>query len=236
MSFPNFPMTQKPLLTRKAIQNGEIERLLHNGRNNLRIMSDDERADLVRTTLAYLGKDTGLWIFGYGSLIWNPALEFNDQRRCSVQGYQRKFCFWTTLSRGTEEQPGLMMGLVEGEQCDGLAYKIDPSKAETELDILFRREMVTSIYKPTWIQARCVETDTDFTALTFVVDRTNERYIDSLSQSETVRTLATAQGPLGRNCDYLFDLSRKLRELEFKDLQLEELEQLVTEYQSLQSV
>ncbi len=150
-------MPEKTLLTREALLNGEIERLVHDDQNNIERISDDQRATLVTQTLHALA-DSELWVFGYGSLIWNPALNFEEQRRCSINGFEKKFCFWTTLSRGSVECPGLMMGLVEGGSCNGVAFRIDASNAASELDVLFRREMSHYIYKPTWVEAQCVET------------------------------------------------------------------------------
>lgn len=224
-------MPQKIRLTREALQSGEIERLLQHGRTGSTQMSDQQRFDLVQSTLQNLGSNNELWVFGYGSLIWNPALDFTEQRRCSIQGFQRRFCFWTTLSRGTIDHPGLMMGLVKGDRCVGVAYRIDLERAATELDILFRREMVNFVYQPTWVETRCVDSDKCFKSLTFVVDPSNDRFANQLSQAETVSTLSTAQGPLGRNCDYLFELTKKLRELDIADPELEELEQLVVKFQ-----
>ncbi len=224
-------MPDKTLITRETLLNGEIERLVGDDQNSIERMSADERATLVEQTLQDLA-DSELWIFGYGSLIWNPALNYEEQRRCSIKGFQKKFCFWTTLSRGTVECPGLMMGLLEGGSCNGLAFRIDVSNAASELDVLFRREMSHYIYKPTWIDARCVETQKTFKTLTFVVDKENYRFVDNLSIDDIVRTLATAQGPLGRNCDYLFQLSDKMCELGFEEPELEDLVFRVKEFQS----
>jgi len=247
-------MSEKTTLTREALINGDIGRLLHKDRDDLRVMTDDQRAELVQQTLDRLDRysnhkdsehrdsehrdsehrDADLWIFAYGSLIWNPALEYAEQRRCTIRGYQKKFCFWTTISRGTEEQPGLMLGLVEGGQCNGVAYRIELSKAATELDLLFRREMALFVYVPTWAEAHCAETNTSFTTLTFVADPSGDRFVNHLTQAETVRTIAEAQGPLGKNCDYLFQLSENLRELNFEETELNELVDQVRDYQSRQ--
>ncbi len=224
-------MPDKSILTREALLNGEIERLVDNNQNNIERMSNNERATLVEQTLSAL-EDSELWVFGYGSLIWNPALNYEEQRRCSIQGFEKKFCFWTTLSRGTVECPGLMMGLVEGGCCNGVAFRIDARNAASELDVLFRREMSYYIYKPTWIEAQCVETKKPFKILTFVVDKENHRFVDNLSIEDTVRTIATAHGPLGRNCDYLFQLSEKMHELGFEEPELEDLVCRVKELQA----
>src|ERR1700712_2158720 len=41
------------------------------------------------------------WLFGYGSLIWNPMVRFTARRVATVPGYHRRFCVWTHLYRGT---------------------------------------------------------------------------------------------------------------------------------------
>ncbi|MDB4222995.1 gamma-glutamylcyclotransferase [Granulosicoccus sp.] len=223
-------MPDKPILTRDALLNGEIERLVHDDQTDLERMTDEQRATLIEQTLKSLG-DSELWVFGYGSLIWNPALDYEEQRRCSIKGFEKKFCFWTTLSRGSIECPGLMMGLIEGDGCNGVAFRIDAINAATELDVLFRREMSHYIYKPTWIEAQCVETKSTFKILTFVVDIENHRFVDNLSLKDIVRIIATAQGPLGRNCDYLFQLSEKMHELGFEEPELDDLVKRVKEFQ-----
>ena len=223
-------MPDKSIITRETLLSGEIERLLDDNQNNVERMSDDERATLIDQTLSALA-DSELWVFGYGSLIWNPALNYEEQRRCSIKGFEKKFCFWTTLSRGTVDCPGLMMGLVPGGNCNGVAFRIDARNAVTELDVLFRREMSYYVYKPTWIEAQCFETNNTFKILTFVVDKENHRFVNNLSIDDTVRIIATAQGPLGRNCDYLFQLSEKMHELGFEESELEDLVRRVKEFQ-----
>lgn len=223
-------MPDKPILTRDALLNGEIERLVHDDQTDLERMTDEQRATLIDQTLKTLG-DSELWVFGYGSLIWNPALDYEEKRRCSIKGFEKKFCFWTTLSRGSIECPGLMMGLIAGDGCNGVAFRIDAINAATELDVLFRREMSHYIYKPTWIEAQCVETKSTFKILTFVVDIENHRFVDNLSLKDIVRIIATAQGPLGRNCDYLFQLSEKMHELGFEEPELDDLVKRVKEFQ-----
>jgi cation transport regulator ChaC len=88
------------------------------------------------------------------------------------------------------------------------------------------------IYKPTWVEARCVNTNSSFKTLTFIVDCENYRYVDNLTHAETVRTLAIAEGPLGRNCDYLYQLSEKMHELGFEEPELADLAQQVKEFQA----
>ena len=65
-----------------------------------------------------------------------------------------EFCLWTALGRGTPERPGLTLGLDRGGSCAGVAYRIAADAVATELDVIWRREMVTGAYAPSWVRAR----------------------------------------------------------------------------------
>ena len=54
---------------------------------------------------------TGLWVFGYGSLIWEPGFDFDDRRLATLHGYRRAFCMTSIVYRGTPEAPGLVLAL-----------------------------------------------------------------------------------------------------------------------------
>jgi hypothetical protein len=52
-------------------------------------------------------RDAGLWIFGYGSLIWNPgSIPFVESANCFVRGWKREFRQKSTDHRGTKTSPG----------------------------------------------------------------------------------------------------------------------------------
>lgn len=194
-------------------------------------MPDDVRQQMVAEIIANAPVQNEFWVFAYGSLIWNPAILYDEKRTCTIKGFHRSFCFWTLLGRGSEEQPGLMMGLEPGGQCSGIAYRICADKLESEVDILFRREMLSYVYTPTWVSASCdasydnSNTDSDskisaqdsIEVLAFVVDPKHERFCKDLDEQTMISTLATASGPLGRNCDYLFQLVENLSEIGFED-------------------
>ncbi len=195
----------------------------------IRLMTDEDRAAWVKRIIEENSEPNGLWVFGYGSLIWNPAFHFAERLRCRVDGFRRSFCMWTLLGRGSVELPGLMLGLEQGGSCTGVVYRIEPEILEVELDILLRRELMSYTYIPTWVQAECE--GRDVRAITFVMDRDHERYVCDEPEEKMVRHLATAVGPLGRNCDYLYDLVETLEELEFSDQELESLAEKVRAYQ-----
>ena len=226
-------MAEENKLSRQAILDGHIRRLAESRPGAIRLMSDEDRALAIQEALSQAPSLDEVWIFAYGSLIWNPAIHFAEREKVLVDGFHRSFCFWTVLGRGCEENPGLMMGLEPGGSSNGLAYRIDADDLDTELDILFRRELMSYVYKPTWVDATLAESpDKTIKVLAFVVDPEHERFCGELDEPTLVRHIATASGPLGRNCDYLFQLTEHLRELGFTDGPLLELEARVRSYQN----
>lgn len=45
-----------------------------------------------------------LWIFGYGSLCWNPGFEYQQSIAGYVRGFSRRFWQGNTTHRGTEDK------------------------------------------------------------------------------------------------------------------------------------
>jgi len=220
-------------LNRQSLLSGEIQDIARSRLGSLRLMTDGERNQLVAETIANAPDKSNFWVFAYGSLIWNPALEFDHQSRCVIKDYHRSFCFWTKFGRGSEEQPGLMMGLEPGGECSGIAYRIPEDKLEVELDILLRREMLSFIYNPTWVSAQPVdETAQAMQVLCFVVNSENERFCGELEEHELIKTLSIAEGPLGKNCDYLYQLVEHLEKLDFDDPAMTDLAAKVRSFQS----
>ena len=118
-------------------------------------------------------------MFAYGSLMWNPALEFAEAQPCQVEGWRRSFCFWMPLGRGTPELPGLMLALERGGECEGIAYRLAPDQVQSELAILWNREMLAGVYQPRWVPTTLRDGRT-VTAVTFVVDTAHCQYCGDL--------------------------------------------------------
>ncbi len=225
-------MNKEQKISRESLLNGEIQKLAESRPGLINLMPDDVRTKLVQETIDNAPDQSEFRVFAYGSLIWNPAIEIESTYRCSITGYHRSFCFWTVLGRGSQELPGLMMGLESGGTCDGVAYSIAQDKLETELDLLFRREMMSYVYKPTWVKAR-YENDYGIgnDVLAFVVDPENDRYCTDLDEETLVRSLALAEGPIGKNCDYLYQLVEHLEELGYEDPEMTALADKVRKFQ-----
>lgn len=209
-----------PRLTRESLLDGTIREYVFNDPELRRlVLSDEERNETLRRTLDAAPSSGDVWVFGYGSLIWNPAFHFVEKRVARVNGYHRRFCLWTQLGRGSPENPGLMLGLERGGACCGLAFRVAEPDVGTELDILWRREMFTGAYRPTWVTAR--GRGERFDAVTFVINRDNQRYAGRLPDDTIVRHLATASGPMGPCRDYLFETVAHLERLGIRDRRLE---------------
>ena len=210
-------------LTRESILDGSL-RASSQALLGIRtpVLSDEERARQIDEALTAAPHPDSIWVFGYGSLMWNPAFHFAERRTARIHGYHRQFCLWARAGRGSPERPGLMLGIEPGGSCNGVAYRIAPELVKSELDVLWRREMNSMAYRPTWVAART--RDGAMSALTFAVNRAHERYIGDLDLVSTCRYLAQGAGPLGLCCDYLFETVAHLRELGVKDRHLEVLE------------
>ena len=213
-------------ITRETLLNGRLRaaarKLLGPG---VRLMSPAERRDHIREVLAKAPQPRRVWVFGYGSLMWNPALRYAEQRTALVHGYHREFCLLARAGRGSPERPGLMLSLEPGGSCHGVAYRLPAGAIEEELDLLWRREMLTRSYRPVWVAARTAR-GTAY-AIAFAANLGHERYRGGLSAEIMARYLARGEGPLGRCCDYLFETVRQLRELGIRDRRLEALQERV---------
>lgn len=149
-----------------------------------------------------------LWVFAYGSLMWDPAFQFAEVRRVSIPGYERRFILKHTYgARGTPESPGLMAALDEGACCEGLLFRIAAQDIETESDILWRREMVGYAYEPRFVTATLDEGPVR--ALAFVANHASKMICPDLTRAEQIRFLASGCGFLGSSKDYLSNIVRQ---------------------------
>lgn len=163
-----------------------------------------------------------LWIFAYGSLMWNPALEYAEVQPCRVEGWRRSFCFWTPMGRGTPELPGLMLALADGGACEGIAYRLSPELARQELGLLWNREMLAGLYKPRWVPTQLRDGRT-VSAVTFVVETGHCQYCGDLPIERAAYHIAFAEGRRGACREYLINTAEHARLLGIHDPYLEEL-------------
>jgi len=162
-----------------------------------------------------------VWIFGYGSLMWNPGLDYDVRRVATIHGYHRNFCLWSRINRGTPESPGLVLTLERGGCCRGLAFRLRREVAESQLLELWKREMSLGSYLPRWLECRS-GTDT-FRALGFVVNRACTGYAGKLPLETIVQAISTGRGKYGSSADYLFRTEATLAEHGIRDPRVRQL-------------
>jgi cation transport protein ChaC len=215
-------------LTREDLENGRMRRLWSECANGPRPLSDEELDASIGCTLSGATPGADVWVFGYGSLIWNPLFHYEERRRATLRGFHRRFCLWSMMGRGSPERPGLVLGLDRGGACCGLAYRLPAGKAVSELKLLWRREMVVGSYVPRWARVetagdggrRCVE---ELRALAFVVNHDHPNYAGRLAFDTVAHALADAHGHLGSSADYLFHTVDALAAHGLRDAHLERL-------------
>jgi len=171
------------------------------------------------------GADT--WVFAYGSLMWNPALHVAETRPAIVHGYHRWFSLTMMMGRGTPDCPGLMLVLDRGGSCYGLVHRIAADLVDSELRILWMREMLGGAYRPHWVTARTAAGVVR--AITFVANQAHPRYCGKLPDATVVERIAKAAGTLGTNRYYLFKLVEHLDALGVADGPLHALARRVRE-------
>ena len=215
---------------RDCIRNGLFEEIgLEAERLGLmRRCTDEERAESQARMLADVGADEDVWIFGYGSLMWNPAIHYAERLPCLVRGWHRSFCLWTPMGRGTPDNPGLVLALDRGGSCRGVTYRVAARDRETELPLLWQREMVGDGYKPRWVTVRCDAGEKR--AITWVINRQGARYAGKLPMETLARTLATASGRLGSGREYLENTVAHLDELGIGERPLHKIRDRVRDY------
>ncbi|HTT80872.1 MAG TPA: gamma-glutamylcyclotransferase [Stellaceae bacterium] len=142
-----------------------------------------------------------VWLFAYGSLMWNPGFAAAERLPARLYGYHRRFCLYSRDYRGTPERPGLVLGLDRGGSCHGIAYLLPPERTAEVLDRIWAREMTGMVYRMRRLTVRTP--DGPVAAYACVVRRDSPDYAGRLSPDEAARLLAHAKGGRGSGRDYL---------------------------------
>ena len=169
-----------------------------------------------------------MWVFGYGSLLWNPGFEVAEEVPATLSGYARSFCMRSIHHRGTEEAPGLVLALDEHEQmvCNGVALRAAPGTEEATLAYLRERELISSAYLERMLDIS-LEGGPTVQAVTYVIDPDHVQYCGGLPLEEQAQIIARAVGGRGPNSEYLFNTAQHLTELGVADPDLDWLSRRV---------
>lgn len=170
-----------------------------------------------------------LWLFAYGSLIWNPEFEAEEQRDAVAPGWHRAFCLKLTRWRGTRELPALMLALDRGGSCRGIAYRLPAENHAAQIGVLLRRELDANppTNVPRWINVATREGPVR--ALTFVAEPKGPAYAGRQSLEAVSHVLARAAGHWGTTAQYLYRTVSKLEEHGIRDRNLWRIQRMVAD-------
>jgi glutathione-specific gamma-glutamylcyclotransferase len=180
--------------------------------DNWRRTHEEREATRSKALKGRLGQD--LWVFAYGSLMWDPAIHVVEIRSAALTGFHRRFCLKVEIGRGSQEKPALMAALDVGSECQGLALRIPAHSVDRETEILWMREMIGEGYIPVFRNVATPQGPVD--ALAFVMDRQSARFAD-IGAEEAADMIATGSGLLGTNREYFDNLATHVEALGIRD-------------------
>ncbi|MFV0513320.1 MAG: gamma-glutamylcyclotransferase [Jhaorihella sp.] len=169
-----------------------------------------------------------MWVFGYGSLLWNPGFDVAASVAATLHGYRRSFCMSSIHHRGTEAEPGLVLALDEapGDMCRGLALAVAEGEEARTLDYLRERELISSAYLERMLEVT-LHGGARVRAVTFVIDPGHAQYCGGMPLEDQARIIARAHGGRGANRDYLFNTAAHLAQIGLADPDLDWLAERV---------
>lgn len=169
-----------------------------------------------------------MWVFGYGSLLWNPGFEVAEQVIGQLDGYARSFCMRSIHHRGTEEEPGLVLALDEASDvsCQGVALAVASGQEAETLAYLRERELISSAYLEMNLTVRLAD-GRSVTAVTYVIDESHDQYCGGMPLEEQAHIIAKAVGGRGPNTEYLYNTADHLTQIGLHDPDLAWLTQRV---------
>lgn len=162
-----------------------------------------------------------LWVFGYGSLIWNPDFPVAEHHIARATNWHRSFCMRSIHHRGTETAPGLVLALdhAPGAVCDGVAFRVAPGAEAETLQTLRERELISSAYLEITLPLELSD-GRKINALAYVIDPDHEQYCGNIPLAEQAQIIASATGGRGSNRDYLYATADHLASLGIADADL----------------
>jgi glutathione-specific gamma-glutamylcyclotransferase len=160
----------------------------------------------------------GLWVFGYGSLIWNPEFAVAERQVARLHGWHRSFCMRSIHHRGSVASPGLVLALdrQDGALCDGVAFAVQPGHEQATITLLRERELISSAYVECTLPVTLHSGET-VAALVYVIDPDHDQYCGGLPLEDQAQIIARSVGGRGTNRDYLYSTADHLAALGIED-------------------
>lgn len=161
------------------------------------------------------------WVFGYGSLLWDPGFVPAEQVRATLHDYHRSFCMLSIHHRGSEEEPGLVLALDQAARatCTGLALRPKAEEADDVLAMLRERELISSAYLEETVHLKA-DDGREIPALAYIINRDHRQYCQYPLEQQA-QMIARSTGGRGPNCDYLYNTADLLKDLAISDTEMD---------------
>ena len=156
------------------------------------------------------------WVFGYGSLIWNPGFAHLRAEPALLHGAHRALSVYSHRHRGTPDRPGLVFGLSRGGSCRGVAFEVAANNWDEVFAYLLAREQDRGVYREA---TRTVELNTgpSVPALAFLVNEHHPQYAGRLELADQLRLITQGTGESGPNTEYVRRTAEHLMSLGIND-------------------
>ena len=165
-----------------------------------------------------------MWIFGYGSLMWRPGFDHVESQHALLRGAHRSLCVYSYVHRGTEQKPGLVLGLDTGGSCRGIAFRVHSASADATIEYLRVREQVTMVYREALRRVELLDgSKRKIQAVCFLVDRMHRQYAGRLPVSKQAELVARGRGVSGDNVEYVVNTLSHLDEMGLRELALQQV-------------
>jgi glutathione-specific gamma-glutamylcyclotransferase len=201
------------VVSRANLLNGEYRKVL--ALPDRLSLSEAEIEESLTATLD-ARPDRAVWVFGYGSLMWNPTIEFECREVATLHGWHRSFCLRSISGRGNASQPGRMVSLETGGLTQGVAFRLREDDVAAELRLLWAREMPSGTYRPLWVPLQLASGPTVM-AIAFVANPEHSSHDADASVETVARSVAVAIGVFGSNTEYVQAIEQTLAGLNIHD-------------------
>ncbi len=161
-----------------------------------------------------------IWVFGYGSLMWNPGFPFAERHPATAHGVHRRLCVYSHRYRGTPEKPGSSWACCAAAAAMASPSACSRSDVQATRAYLTEREQTTKVYHEVFRPVR-LRDGRNVPALCYVVDQNHKQFAGRLSAEEQLRFVADSCGSFGPNRDYVCNSATSLKEIGVSDRTLQ---------------
>lgn len=153
-----------------------------------------------------------LWVFGYGSLVWNPGFEYAESKCGHIDDYSRRFWQGSDVHRGTSQKLGRVVTLIQetSAKTHGRAFRLKDEA--TALAYLGKRESLIGGYTTVITQFYPKDPkENPIPVLVYIALPNNSLFLGSAPLPEVANQIVESKGQCGFNVEYLAKLAAFMR-------------------------